>query len=419
MLLAFVMIFVSLCGCGEKPVDVVETTSVETEEIDTGFILIKDGEATCKIVRAELASDYVSSLAVSVKKALNEIYNGSYPINTDWIKGNPESVQNDDFEILVGETNRAESIQFYSELGENKYGYKIINNKLVIGGYTASDLALAVKTFNDNVLSNPERYKDGVLAVLPEDCCINVSDRPIQLSDMIQSGSKYRIQLTQVIATGVKGTCKVAQGAASDGEYVYFLIRPTGDGDGRIFKYSLETGKYVAASPFFHVFHGNDMTYCKSKNLLYVVHGSSEGKILTTVDPETMQVVTQSVNIPVGAGAITYSWEKDIFAVSQGGKTLHFMTTNYKATKSLSKNYTSGYIAQGMGSDETYIYFPMSGESDNILMVYDWNGNYVTDVHLQTTLEAESMFWVNDTYYVNFYKSGNGAVLYRLDILPK
>ena len=75
------------------------------------------------------------------------------------------------------------------------------------------------------------------------------------------------------------------------------------------------------------------------------------------------------------------------------------------------------YTAQGMGSDEDFIYFPMSGSADNILDVYDWDGNPVGIITIPLKLESESMFWFGGNYYVNFYESGNGAKLYRLEFI--
>ena len=192
-------------------------------------------------------------------------------------------------------------------------------------------------------------------------------------------------------------------------------MKDSADGEAIITKHDLKKGYVVKRSEPIYVFHGNDMTYDSARNLLYIVHGSSEGKILTTVDPETLEVVSQSVNIKKGAGAITYSPERDVFAISQGGKTLHFMDSELKVTKSITREVLD-YTAQGMGSDEDFIYFPMSPKGDNkdnILVVYDWSGNYVTTIHLDTDRESESMFVVDGEYYVSFY-FGDGARLFKL-----
>ena len=233
-----------------------------------------------------------------------------------------------------------------------------------------------------------------------------------QLSDLIADGKAFEVELVPVIHCAPVGEYRVAQGAACDGEFVYFLMRLSGNGNGIICKYNLKNGRFVGQSEPIYVFHGNDMTYDAAKRLLYVAHGSSEGKLLTAVDPDTLEVKEQTVDIEKGAGAITYSAERGRFAISQGGKTLHFFDGDLNWLESFDRVTGTGYTAQGMGSDERFIYFPMSGDADNILQVYDWEGNYVGVVNLPTAWESESMFWANGTYYVNF--NHDGATLCRL-----
>ena len=236
-----------------------------------------------------------------------------------------------------------------------------------------------------------------------------------KLNELIKSGKEFSIGFRLVVHSTAYLDYHVAQGACSDGTYVYFLLKPSEDGEAIITKHNLKTGNLVNRSEPIYVFHGNDMTYDSARNLIYVAHGSSEGKILTTVDPVTLEVVTQSVEIKKGAGAITYSPERDIFAISQGGKNLRFLDSNLKVTQTITREVLD-YTAQGMGSDEDFIYFPMSPKGDNkdnIFVVYDWSGEYVTTIHLDTDRESESMFMVNGDYYVNFY-FGDGARLYKL-----
>lgn len=236
-----------------------------------------------------------------------------------------------------------------------------------------------------------------------------------KLNELIKEGKQFSIGFQFVLQSQPYEGNYVGQGACSDGTYAYFILKPAADGEAIIAKHDLKTGALIKRSGPIYVFHGNDMTYDSARNLLYIAHGSSEGKILTTVDPDTLEVVTQSVSIKKGAGAITYSPERDMFAISQGGKSLHFLNSNLKVKSSITREVLE-YTAQGMGSDEDYIYFPMSPKDsnrDNVLVVYDWSGNYVTTVHLDTDRESESMFMVNGDYYVSFY-FGDGARLYKL-----
>ena len=242
----------------------------------------------------------------------------------------------------------------------------------------------------------------------------------IQFSELFESGNKYgySVELVPVLTCPAQGEYHVAQGAASDGTYAYFVMRQTENGDCIICKYSLKTKKLVKTSGPIHLFHGNDMTYDSKTGLLYVAHGSSEGKILTSVDPKTLAVVEETIEIEKGAGAITYSAQRDKFAISQGGKKLHFLDGELNYISSFDRVDNTGYTAQGMGSDEKYIYFPMSSSDSNFIVVYDWDGNFVDQFLLDFAWESESIFWVNDTYYIAF-NHDNAAQLYKMQITKK
>ncbi|MBQ7444762.1 MAG: hypothetical protein IJS71_02335 [Clostridia bacterium] len=238
-----------------------------------------------------------------------------------------------------------------------------------------------------------------------------------KLNELIRSGKKFTVGFKLEIYCAWYNEYTVGQGVCSDGEYAYFILKPSADGEAIIKKYSLVTGEFVKRSQPIYVFHGNDMTFDTARNVIYVVHGSSEGKILTTVDPDTLEVIQQTVNIKKGAGAITYSPTRDCFAISQGGNHLTLLDKDLKVTKTVTREKMP-YTAQGMGSDDDYIYFPMSpkaasGTTDNILAVYDWDCNYITTVKMPTKVESESMFVIDGVYYVSFY-SGDGARLFRL-----
>jgi hypothetical protein len=47
-------------------------------------------------------------------------------------------------------------------------------------------------------------------------------------------------------------------------------------------------------------------------------------------------------------------------------------------------------------------------DKQNVIVVYDWYGNYIRTIQSDVTREAESMFWVNGRYYFahNYYKEG-------------
>lgn len=394
-------------ACGEE-----KTPEAPETPGKNGLVLAENGETAFTVVRSENAGADVIAILKTLRSTLQTVTGADFSVQDDWMEGRPENVENDAYEILLGPTNRKESTLAKEAMGDATYQIRVIGKKLVILAVSDYFIGEAVNT----VLAWPTEHPDwfsGQTVTIPEDfvcsCKAPIDD---QLSTLISTGTKFHVELEDKFVAAKDGDYKSAQGAASDGEFAYFMLRESADGYAIVVKYNLETGKYAGRSSPVYVLHANDMTYCPDTNLLYLVHGSNEGKIVTTMDADTLKVVEQTVNLPVGAGAMTCSWETGRFACSQGGKSFNILDQDLNLIKSVSKSYTSGYTAQGMGSDEVYCYFPMSGSEDNILMVYSWNGQYITDVHLPITYESETMFWVNGKYYVSFNKGG--ARLYEL-----
>ncbi len=391
-----------------------ETTPGTSDAVDSEALQIVNGvKSEFKVIRSEDASNAITRSATNIFKELADETEAKFTLGTDWVKNGGEIIENNDPEILIGYTNRAETAQVLASLPANSYTVTIKNGKLVIVGTDDNLTALALYDFEEKILDNDALCSENKLIIHPGDCFTVTLDAPITLPDIIRKKMPYAIDDELVVTCKAVDQYRVGQGAASDGTYVYFALRNSDDTGSVICKYRLDNGTFVSKSDVLDLGHANDMTYDTVKRQLVVAHGGSEGQILTLVDPDTLAFI-KDVRITHGAGAITYSVARGTYAISQGGSTLHMLTAELKHTKSYSRITDTGYTAQGMGSDESYIYFPMSGEKDNILQVYSWGGNYATTITIPIAMESESMFWVNDTYYVSFIKSGN-TMLYRLD----
>lgn len=230
------------------------------------------------------------------------------------------------------------------------------------------------------------------------------------------AGYSLTSESTELFRIKGDSTYYIAQGACSDGTHVYGILRNIDDTGAVIRKVRLSDGGHVATSAVINLGHGNDMTYDSKNNRLVIAHGISQGKILTLVNAEDLSFI-EDINIEAGAGAITYNEKRDCYAISQGGKSIHFLDSDFKLIKSLTRTAPAEYVAQGMGSDDKYLYFPMSNKwtderpfLDNIFDVYDWDGNHVAIVHIPVAMESESMFWVNGKYYVAYNNSSSMAI---------
>lgn len=250
--------------------------------------------------------------------------------------------------------------------------------------------------------------------------CSTKKEEPVKpekktMRELLNANVNFGLTPRKIGDVPPQGDCYVAQGAASDGTYVYFVLRNSGDTKAVILKYTLDPFKLVATSESFNGGHCNDLTYYDKDNYVVLAHGQSQGKILTMIDASTLKVV-KDVNISVGSGAISYDKTLDRYAISQGGSSLHVALSNFSVQNSYTRTDDTGYTAQGMGSDDSYVYFPMSGSTDNVIVVYDWKGHYKRQIKLPVALESESMFSIGDRYFVCFYVGGSqkGASLYEI-----
>ena len=307
--------------------------------------------------------------------------------------------------FLIGETPYEETATVKAALPENSYAVQVIGRKIVIIGSDDTLTVKALKEFCDRVLDNPERAQTGRITILPEDGFTVTLDQPYTMADMLADGMTITADYTELLNSPAQGQYRVAQGAASDGTFVYLALRNSDDTGSVITKHRLDDGSLVAVSPVLDLGHANDMTFNTEKNLIVVAHGQKQGKIITLVNPDTLEFI-EDVNIEMGAGAITYNPNTDSYAISQGGKSLHMLDQDLKYVTSFDRTKPDGYTAQGMGSDETYINFPMSSSSQNILDTFDWEGNPVGQIIIPTKHESESLFYVNGRHFVSFNVNG-------------
>jgi len=313
-------------------------------------------------------------------------------------------------EILVGKTSRQETKDALSGIA-NGFRIAFNGNRLVIAGTDDTWTAVALYEFEKKVLES-SKYLSGGSLKIPEDLNLSESyDDPQTIARLLNRGhTQFSLATEKVMTCAGEGQVKVAQGAASDGNHVYFVLRNSGDTQAMVFKYDM-TGKQVAKSAVFNGGHCNDMTLNTRTSTLYVVHGSVAPKVMTPVTADNLSVGTNK-DLPVNVGAICYNAKRNCYAVSQGGNNMVLLDAGFNKAQVHTRTDETGYTAQGMGCDNDYVYFPMSSSQDNVLVAYDWFGKHVATLKINLPLESESMFYAAGNYYVNFHSGG--ANLYEI-----
>lgn len=134
-----------LAGCNANVVD--ETNVAETEVQDSGaFCLYENGNSLYTIVQSAKANDVVTAAGSLCWSTFKNTYNSELPISDDWV-ADPTAIPADTAEILLGNTNRAESAEVYATMDKYVYRIACINNRIVIASSADSLLDDVLEIF--------------------------------------------------------------------------------------------------------------------------------------------------------------------------------------------------------------------------------------------------------------------------------
>lgn len=142
LLIAAAVFSASLCGCTEKQA-----------ESDLKLVELADWQSY-RIVRPDSADRATIDAATSLVKALEERTGVKPELETDWIKRG-ESIPTGTKEILIGATNRPESVETFRY---NDFTVKFVGDRLVINGGSGEAVQTAVDWFAENCLSDGKVY---------------------------------------------------------------------------------------------------------------------------------------------------------------------------------------------------------------------------------------------------------------------
>lgn len=110
-----------------------------------GIVLSDIAEYT--VVRGDLCSDEEKKALVTFRETVMKNLGITLPALTDWIGEGQEEREK---EILIGKTNRKESVELMAGLGYNDFAIKKIGSKLVIVGGSGTSTIAAVNYFIEN-----------------------------------------------------------------------------------------------------------------------------------------------------------------------------------------------------------------------------------------------------------------------------
>ncbi len=411
VLLAALMLF-SCSGGAPEPTEAPQTSETPaTEPAPAELEVVKDGKTDFKVIRPDEAGGAVTEGSVALRKRLNFVTGADIGIGTDWLAPTAEP-EGGRHEITVGSCDRADTRDFIEGLGDNEYGFRVYENKIVIAGGSDSLTALALYSFENQVIYNKEFAVKGSFSIPVGTERIYRTDGEMTRSKVLNSSYTVMASTGAAWSIPTSGAFRTGQGAATDGKYFYNCLLnkdESGSQTDVIVRTSVEDKSDRKVSAALPLHHGNDIAYDSTRRRLVVA--TMDGKKLAVVDPDTLELkqTVEATGLPGTAYAIAYLASKDVFVIAAGG-VLNITDAEFKVKSTLPIHSETDYVGQGMDCDDEFIYLPLSGDGtktkDNIISVYKWDTGYFRTVHLATRTESESLMNWEGRYYINFNTGG-------------
>ena len=148
--------------------------------------------------------------------------------------------------------------------------------------------------------------------------------------------------------------------------------------------------------------HCNDFTYNPKTGKLYICNATGRKNIVSIMNPETLEIEGE-VNLGFEIFSINYNETRDKYVVGiAGGQTFRLLDADFKVASDIfdPTTRTVNYVTQGNTSDDDYIYFVLHQE--NVITVYDWDGNFVSWIKtdLPSKTEPENISVVGNDIYI-------------------
>ena len=165
LLIVFQLLILASCAGGDGLTDNTSSTGEDTSPVPLEIPLLSEsGAPIYTIVRPEKASKDLLTAAARMRSAISDAAGKSFSITDDWVK-NPEDIDEESFEILIGKTNRAASIAAAEGLALRDYRIRVSGNKIVICGGSDEATVAALEVFIEKYLDLSGAPK----VILPED----------------------------------------------------------------------------------------------------------------------------------------------------------------------------------------------------------------------------------------------------------
>ena len=334
---------------------------------------------------------------------------------------------NADFEILIGDTGRAESIALKATLGADEYAIKLIGNKIVIVASNEVFLYEAAKLFVDEYMRFPfMSIADGKIVLLTDTIDVRRAGNKASMNYLLTKGNKftldteakYTLDNQKYGATDADPRIHRRQGGCFTGEVYYQVLITQNEKLAVVARKNVKTGDLIYSEPRL-MDHANDATYDPYNNRLIVGNTNTvwiyDGDTLEFIESKTLSHTTSRVS---------YSAERHTYIMGSYYFYDDSFTYTNKYVKSTLKTIYGdlSLSSQGTACDDVFIYSLLieatgvSGKYNAYLGVLDWYGNtlaFIT-INIEQGFEPENVSVIDGKLYIAACSTQPVATLYEV-----
>ena len=334
--------------------------------------------------------------------------------------------ENSQYEILIGDTGRAESIALKATLSADEYAIKTVGKKIVIVASNEAFLYEAAKYFCDNYLKSPYVSADeGKVTLFAKDIDVRRAGDKTSVHYNVALGTHlnayatatYTLNNQKYGVTDANPRIYRRQGGCFDGEIYYQVFITKQEELAVVGRQNVVTGELIYSEPRL-MDHANDATYNPYTDRLYV--GNS--KTVWIYDGTTLEFI-ESKTLSHATSRISYSPERHTYVLGSYYLYNDSLTYTGKYFKSqLSTLYGDKTLSsQGTACDDTFIYSLLieslgSSKYNAYIGVLDWYGNTLALVNVEfpDKIEPENISIVDGKIYVAACSTQPVATVYEI-----
>lgn len=221
------------------------------------------------------------------------------------------------------------------------------------------------------------------------------------------------------------------QGGCIIGNHYYQALRTSEKATtARILKYNLGNGEKEYSNPL-TLYHANDLTYNSKTGELIICHSVGDATKISAINPENITSITdgdlKTKDLGFNIYSIDYNATTNRYVVGESnGTSFSILNSDIErvytfASQEDLRPANGKYTTQGITCDEKYIYCVL--EEPDIIVVYDWFGQFISKIELNDSLsyisssyEPENISIANDNIYVAVWNKSNqkDAYLYTI-----